>query len=189
MRSVRSAVAPQASRPSGLAPDALSNARPCSPLLVIAVFRLSEIRRRVGGDHFVTGRKGRVEPGFSPSEIDTSRPHPARLYDYYLGGMDNYVVDREAAAEVLPAAPDVRAMAPELGVPDLAGGLAGVPLRVIMCRRAPLRSNGYGRIADGVRARRGYAARRVPGYAGASIKVATSLAQPQARLTPAPPWP
>jgi hypothetical protein len=25
-------------------------------------------------------------PGFALSEIDTSRPHPARLYDYYLGG-------------------------------------------------------------------------------------------------------
>ena len=54
-----------------------------------------------------------MEPGFSPSEIDTSRPHPARLYNYYLGGKDNYVVDREAAAEVLWAAPDVRAMARE----------------------------------------------------------------------------
>ena len=27
-----------------------------------------------------------MEPGFSPSDIDTSRPHPARMYDYYLGG-------------------------------------------------------------------------------------------------------
>jgi hypothetical protein len=54
-----------------------------------------------------------MEPGFSPSEIDTSRPHPARLYNYYLGGKDNYVVDREAAAEVLRAAPGVRAMARE----------------------------------------------------------------------------
>ncbi len=54
-----------------------------------------------------------MEPGFSPSEIDTSRPHPARLYNYYLGDKDNYVVDREAAAEVLRAAPEVRAMARE----------------------------------------------------------------------------
>src|ERR1039457_2409595 len=54
-----------------------------------------------------------MQPGFSPSEIDTSRPHPARLYNYYLGGKDNYMVDREAAMEVLRAAPDVRAMAQE----------------------------------------------------------------------------
>lgn len=25
-----------------------------------------------------------MEPWFSPSEIDTSRLHPARLYNYYL---------------------------------------------------------------------------------------------------------
>lgn len=26
-------------------------------------------------------------------EIDTSKPHPARMYDWYLGGKDNYPVD------------------------------------------------------------------------------------------------
>jgi hypothetical protein len=54
-----------------------------------------------------------MEPGFAPSQIDTSRPHPARMYDYYLGGKDNYVVDREAAAAVLRAVPEVRDMARE----------------------------------------------------------------------------
>jgi hypothetical protein len=54
-----------------------------------------------------------MEPGFAPSEIDTSRPHPARMYDYYLGGKNNYLVDREAAAAVLRAVPEVRAMARE----------------------------------------------------------------------------
>jgi hypothetical protein len=57
--------------------------------------------------------KDRMEPGFAPSQIDTSRPHPARMYDYYLGGKDNYVVDREAAAAVLKAVPEVRDMARE----------------------------------------------------------------------------
>jgi len=52
-----------------------------------------------------------MEPGFAPSEIDTSKPNPARLYDFYLGGKDNYAVDREAAAEVLRIAPEVRDMA------------------------------------------------------------------------------
>lgn len=27
--------------------------------------------------------------------IDTSRPHPARVYDWLLGGEDNYPVDEE----------------------------------------------------------------------------------------------
>jgi hypothetical protein len=30
-------------------------------------------------------------------EIDTSRPHPARMYDYYLGGRNNFAADRETA--------------------------------------------------------------------------------------------
>jgi S-adenosyl methyltransferase len=33
--------------------------------------------------------------------IDSSKPHPARVYDYLLGGRDNYLVDRELA-ERLP---------------------------------------------------------------------------------------
>ncbi len=52
-----------------------------------------------------------MTPGFSPSDIDTSRPHPARMYDYYLGGKDNYPVDREAAREVLRAVPEGRELA------------------------------------------------------------------------------
>jgi len=52
--------------------------------------------------------KDAMEPGFAPSEIDTSRPHPARMYDYYLRGKDHYLVDREAAAAVMRTAPDTR---------------------------------------------------------------------------------
>ncbi|MBO1330669.1 SAM-dependent methyltransferase [Streptomyces sp. VRA16 Mangrove soil] len=37
-----------------------------------------------------------------PSRIDTSRPHPARVYDWLLGGKDNYPVD-QAVAQKLPA--------------------------------------------------------------------------------------
>jgi hypothetical protein len=54
-----------------------------------------------------------MEPGFAPSEIDTGRPHPARMYDYYLGGKDNYLVDRQAAGQVLAVAPEVADMARE----------------------------------------------------------------------------
>jgi hypothetical protein len=32
-----------------------------------------------------------------PPKIDTTVPHPARVYDYWLGGKDNFAADREAA--------------------------------------------------------------------------------------------
>ncbi len=48
-----------------------------------------------------------------PLEIDTSRPHPARMYDFFLGGKDNFTADREAAAHILRAAPFARTMARE----------------------------------------------------------------------------
>lgn len=43
-----------------------------------------------------------------PPEIDTTKPHPARRYDYWLGGKDNYAVDRESAAIVEEAFPTIR---------------------------------------------------------------------------------
>jgi SAM-dependent methyltransferase len=52
-----------------------------------------------------------TDQGFTADEIDTSRPHPARMYDYFLGGKDNYEVDREAADRVLAAAPEVAVFA------------------------------------------------------------------------------
>ncbi|MGQ4385395.1 SAM-dependent methyltransferase [Streptomyces sp. SAS_270] len=33
--------------------------------------------------------------------IDTSRPHPARVYDWWLGGKDNYPIDEELARRIL----------------------------------------------------------------------------------------
>ncbi|WP_329127317.1 SAM-dependent methyltransferase [Streptomyces sp. NBC_01465] len=48
------------------------------------------------------------QDGFRAENIDTSRPHPARIYDYLLGGKDNYEVDQKAAAELAAAAPEVR---------------------------------------------------------------------------------
>jgi hypothetical protein len=43
-----------------------------------------------------------------PIEIDTSRPHPARMYDYLLGGKDNFAADRETANMALEAWPAAR---------------------------------------------------------------------------------
>jgi hypothetical protein len=39
--------------------------------------------------------------------VDTSRPSPARLYDYYLGGTHNLPVDRAIAAHLKAAVPDL----------------------------------------------------------------------------------
>lgn len=43
--------------------------------------------------------------------IDTSVPHEARVYDYILGGKDNYEVDRAAAGQILQVVPQMRAWA------------------------------------------------------------------------------
>jgi len=48
------------------------------------------------------------DPVARPPKIDTSRPHPARMYDYFLGGKDHYPVDQEAAERFIAAAPEVR---------------------------------------------------------------------------------
>src|SRR6266496_767235 len=40
--------------------------------------------------------------------LDTSVAHPARVYDYWLGGTDNFAADREAAERVLATTPGLR---------------------------------------------------------------------------------
>jgi S-adenosyl methyltransferase len=40
--------------------------------------------------------------------IDTSVAHPARVYDYWLGGKDNFAADREAGELALQAYPELR---------------------------------------------------------------------------------
>ena len=52
-----------------------------------------------------------MEPGFAASEIDTVKPHPARMYNAYLDGKDNYPVDRQAVQQILRDFPEVRAIA------------------------------------------------------------------------------
>ena len=48
-----------------------------------------------------------------PAEIDTSKPHPARMYDYVLGGKNHFAADRETAKKMLAAAPHARTGARE----------------------------------------------------------------------------
>ncbi|MFW5417800.1 SAM-dependent methyltransferase [Nocardiopsis sp. CNT-189] len=47
------------------------------------------------------------QPG-APDGIDTTVPSPARLYDYYLGGKNNYAVDREMGDRIMQALPETR---------------------------------------------------------------------------------
>jgi hypothetical protein len=61
----------------------------------------------------MTDRPARaVSPG-KPSRIDTGTAHSARIYNYWLGGKDNFPADREAAEAAIAANPgivaDVRA--------------------------------------------------------------------------------
>lgn len=40
--------------------------------------------------------------------IDSARPNAARMYDYFLGGKDNYAIDRAAGDKVLAVLPEAR---------------------------------------------------------------------------------
>jgi hypothetical protein len=47
-------------------------------------------------------------PGYDvPPSIDASVAHVARIYDYWLGGKDNYAVDREAGDQAIEAWPNI----------------------------------------------------------------------------------
>jgi hypothetical protein len=66
-----------------------------------------------------------------PSGLDATVPHIARVYDYWLGGKDNFAVDREAAEQVIAAYPgilrDVRAQRAFLAnAVSYLAGVAGV---------------------------------------------------------------
>lgn len=51
-----------------------------------------------------------IDEGWT-GEINTWVAHPARIYDYLLGGKDNFHADRETAELALAATPSVREMA------------------------------------------------------------------------------
>ncbi|MFC4534679.1 SAM-dependent methyltransferase [Sphaerisporangium dianthi] len=48
-----------------------------------------------------------------PAGVDPSVPSVARIYDYYLGGKDNFASDREAAEQIIGILPNVRDIARE----------------------------------------------------------------------------
>ena len=53
------------------------------------------------------GQAGQAEHA-QPVELNMDIPHPSRMYDYYLGGKDNFPADREAAEQVLSIVPEMR---------------------------------------------------------------------------------
>src|SRR5215469_9456331 len=42
-----------------------------------------------------------------PAALDTTLAHQSRIYDYWLGGKDNFEVDREAAEQAIAAYPPI----------------------------------------------------------------------------------
>jgi hypothetical protein len=48
-----------------------------------------------------------------PPEIDTTKPHSARIYDYYLGGKNHFPADRAVAEKSLASVPSARVGARE----------------------------------------------------------------------------
>jgi len=86
--------------------------------------------------------------------LDTSVAHPARVYDYWLGGKDNFAADREAAERVLAVTPGLRFrvranraflgratryLAGEAGVRQFLDIGTGIPTGVLGNQRRPIR--------------------------------------------------
>ena len=54
----------------------------------------------------MTGPERQGNGNGNPPDIRTDIPHPARVYDYWLGGTDNFPADREMAEWVLTMTPE-----------------------------------------------------------------------------------
>src|SRR5262249_22592675 len=66
-----------------------------------------EWHRGGAGGGRMTDRPPRgTNPG-KPSRIDTTTAHSARIYNYWLGGKDNFPADREAAQAGMAANPGI----------------------------------------------------------------------------------
>jgi S-adenosyl methyltransferase len=59
--------------------------------------------------------RGAVPDPPVPPGVDPSKPGPARLYDYYLGGHNNFEVDRKAAEAGLRQFIDIGSGLPTVG--------------------------------------------------------------------------
>jgi hypothetical protein len=52
-----------------------------------------------------------ISGGNAAAKLDTGVPHSARLWNYWLGGKDNFAVDREVADQILAMVPEMVASA------------------------------------------------------------------------------
>jgi len=52
-----------------------------------------------------------VEPGWVPPGIDTGKANIARVYDYWLGGSNNFRADQDTARAMIAIEPNIRAIA------------------------------------------------------------------------------
>jgi hypothetical protein len=59
------------------------------------------------------GRDGSPPVDVAPPGVNTNVPHSARIYDYWLGGKDNFAVDRAVGEAMIQAIPGMRYMAGE----------------------------------------------------------------------------
>ncbi len=56
----------------------------------------------------MTGQGGAAQDtGGAPGGIDTTVPHPARVYDWVLGGKDNFAADRALGEQLVKAIPSM----------------------------------------------------------------------------------
>jgi S-adenosyl methyltransferase len=55
----------------------------------------------------VSASPGSEPTDAEPPSFDITRAHPARVYDYWLGGKDNYEADREAAEQFIEVMPNI----------------------------------------------------------------------------------
>jgi len=111
------------------------------------------------------------------ADVDTNVAHPARVYDYWLGGKDNFAADREAGEQAVKAYPDlvvavranraflgraVRYLAAEAGIRQFLDIGTGIPTanntHEVAVGRAGLSHRVRGQRPDGARARQGTAA-------------------------------
>jgi S-adenosyl methyltransferase len=64
--------------------------RQCPGLALIVIFSCAANGGMLAAATSSDG-KDAMEPGFAAAEIDTSKPHPARMYNAYLGGKTTLV--------------------------------------------------------------------------------------------------
>jgi hypothetical protein len=60
------------------------------------------------GDSDPSGQAAPRDPDWLPPELNTGVAHPARVYDYWLGGRDNFAADRALGDAMIAAMPATR---------------------------------------------------------------------------------